>query len=66
MQVFVPLTDDALERLNNNEQLVPYRPGLPLCSQAETPPEEATEEFSRCRASAHPRVARPDQPPCPR
>jgi hypothetical protein len=66
MQVFVPLTDDALERLNSNERLVPYRPGLPLSSQAEMRPVEAKEEFSRCRASAHPRVARPDRRPFPR
>lgn len=35
MKVFVPLNDDIPQNLEDSARLVPYRPGLPLCSQFE-------------------------------
>lgn len=35
MKVFVPMNDEVPAQLEDDARLVPYRPGLPLCSQFE-------------------------------
>jgi hypothetical protein len=60
MKVFIPLSDDPLERWPDDEALVPYRPGLKLLSQLDAPAATATESnVSRGEAAARPRDERP-------
>lgn len=65
MQVFIPLSDDDLERLPAGERLVPYCPGRVLLSQLEERPKTGVDEISRCESSARRRDERPARPPFP-
>ena len=62
MQVFIPLSDDDLERLPPGERLVPYHPGRVLLSQLEAAPDASREAFSRCAARVRRRDERPAGP----
>jgi hypothetical protein len=64
MHVFIPVSDEELDRWPAGEQLVPYRPGMGLLSRlapAEPPGDTA---LSRGAAPAHPPDERPARPPC--
>lgn len=63
MKVFVPITDDALETLQDSERLIPYRPGLPLLGELPACSPDPAVDLSRDPAPAHPRAAPPIQPP---
>lgn len=63
MKIFVPLTDDMLDQLGEEELLVPYQAGLHLLSQCcEAGPEP---ELNPDEAPARPRPSRPILQPCP-
>lgn len=63
MQVFIPLSDDDLERLPPGERLVPYHPGRVLLSRLEAEPEAPREALSRDASPARRRDERPASPP---
>ncbi len=65
MKVFIPISDDELERWPDDEPLVPYRPGLRLLSQLDAPAAtEPAPRLSRCEAPVRPRDERPVRLPC--
>jgi hypothetical protein len=66
MKVFIPVSEEELERCAPTERLVPYRPGLWLLSQCQEKSGGAGDDINRYEAPIHRRGERPVRPPCPR
>ena len=65
MKVFIPVCDDELERLPEDEPLVPYRAGLTLLSQLDVPTAVAPEPVvGPGKAAARPPEESPLRLPC--
>jgi len=47
MKVFIPITDEMLEKGIIPDELVGYRPGLPLLSQLHTTPDQSRSTVKR-------------------
>ncbi len=63
MRIFVPLTDDMLDQLGKDDQLVPYQTGLSLLSQC--CPDKPEQRLIPDEAPAGPRLSHPILQPCP-
>ena len=63
MKLFIPYTDDMLEQLGDDEQLVPYRVGLSLASRDLTGVDAALNPGTETDGLP---ASRPAPPPSPR
>jgi hypothetical protein len=64
MRVFIPVSDEELDRWPAGEGLVPYRPGMVLLSGLAPAEPVGDAALSRGATPAHPRDERPARPPC--
>jgi hypothetical protein len=63
LKIFIPISDDMLDQLGKDEQLVPYQAGLSILSQYPLPKTE--KKLNPGGAPASPPVSRPVLRPCP-
>lgn len=66
MKVFVPLSDDMLDRLPPDVELVPYPIGSALLPQLERDPRRVKPALNRGKVPEHRRDGHSTLPPCRR
>jgi hypothetical protein len=64
VQVFIPISDEDLDRWPAGERLVPYRSGLGLLSQLAAQEPAGGAALSRGEVPTRPPDERPTRPPC--
>jgi hypothetical protein len=63
MKIFVPLTDEMLDQLGQDDHPVPYQAGLSLLSQCSA--DKPDSKLNPDEAPARPRLSPPTLQPCP-